>query len=70
MPANVSDRTRGRELWRWRLSDQVLERSEPLAVGIVNVTGDSMYEGARSGTPEQAIEDGRRLVDQWFDMLD
>jgi dihydropteroate synthase len=70
MPANVSDRTRGRELWRWRLSDQVLERSEPLAVGIVNVTGDSMYEGARSGTPEQAIEDGRRLVEQGFDMLD
>ena len=70
MPINVSDRTRGREAWRWRLSDQVLERSEPLAVGIVNVTGDSMYEGARSGTPEQAIEDGRRLVEQGFDMVD
>ena len=41
-----------------------------MAVGIINVTGDSMYEGARSGTPEQAIEDGRRLVEQGFDMLD
>jgi dihydropteroate synthase len=70
MPANVSDMTRGREAWRWRLTDQVLERREPLAVGIVNVTGDSMYEGARSGTPEQAIEDGRRLVEEGFEMLD
>jgi dihydropteroate synthase len=70
MPINVSDGTRGREAWRWRLTDQVLERGEPFAVGIVNVTGDSMYEGARSGTAEQAIEDGRRLVEQGFDMLD
>ena len=38
-------------------------RAEPLAVGIVNVTADSMYEGARSVTPERAIGDGRRLAD-------
>lgn len=50
--------------------DQVIERSEPLAVGIVNVTDDSMYEGARSGTPEQAIADGRHLVEQGFEMVD
>jgi dihydropteroate synthase len=56
--------------WRWKLANQTLERSEPLAVGIVNVTEDSMYEGARSETPEQAIADGRALVDQGFDMLD
>jgi dihydropteroate synthase len=56
--------------WRWKLANQTLERSEPLAVGIVNVTEDSMYEGARSGTPEQAIEDGRRLVERGFDMVD
>jgi hypothetical protein len=43
MPINVSDRTRGREAWRWRLTDQVLERREPLAVGNVNDNGDSMY---------------------------
>ena len=29
-----------------------------------------MYEGARSGTPELAIEDGRRLLGEGFDMLD
>jgi dihydropteroate synthase len=47
-----------------------LERREPLAVGIVNVTEDSMWEGARSGTPKQGIEDGRSLVEEGFEMLD
>ena len=31
--------------------------AKPLAAGIVNVTVDSMFEGARSGTPEQAMLD-------------
>ncbi len=39
---------------RWQLSDQALEPEGPIGVGIVNVTEDSMFEGARSGTPEQA----------------
>jgi dihydropteroate synthase len=64
------DRTRGRAPWTWKLGDQLLERSEPLVVGIVNVTSDSMFEGARSETPEQAIEDGRALVEAGFEMLD
>jgi len=54
----------------WRLSDRVLELEQPIAAGIVNVTTDSMFEGARSGTPDRAIEDGRRLVELGFDMLD
>lgn len=54
----------------WRLSDRELDLSEPIAVGIVNVTTDSMFEGARSGTPEQAIADGGALVEAGFDMLD
>ncbi len=54
----------------WRLRDRTVELEQPLAAGIVNVTVDSMFEGARSGTPEQAIEDGRALVDLGFDMLD
>jgi dihydropteroate synthase len=29
-----------------------------------------MFEGARSGTPEQAIADGKALVEAGFDMLD
>jgi dihydropteroate synthase len=49
----------------WRRDD-----AQPIGAGIVNVTADSMFEGARSGTPEQAIEDGRALIETGFDMLD
>ena len=55
---------------RWRLTDRTLEFERPLCVGIVNVTDDSMFEGARSVTPERAIEDGMRLVSEGFEMLD
>src|SRR5688500_1859305 len=55
----------------WRLRDG-LELSFPpsLAAGVVNVTADSFYSGARSVTPEQAVEDGLRLVEAGFDLLD
>jgi len=39
-------------------------------VGIVNVTADSMFAGARSVTPERAIADGAELARAGFDMLD
>jgi dihydropteroate synthase len=54
----------------WRLADRTLDLALPLAAGIVNVTADSMFEGARSGTPEQAVSDGLALVEARFDMLD
>ncbi|HVY79088.1 MAG TPA: dihydropteroate synthase [Solirubrobacterales bacterium] len=54
----------------WRLADRSLELSQPLAAGIVNVTTDSMFEGARSGTPERAVADGRGLAEAGFEMLD
>ena len=54
----------------WRLADRTLDLTQPLGAGIVNVTADSMFEGARSVTPEQAITDGRALVEAGFDMLD
>jgi len=54
----------------WRLGDLTLDLARPVAAGIVNVTVDSMFEGARSGTPEQAIADGIGLVEAGFDMLD
>jgi dihydropteroate synthase len=54
----------------WRLADRRLDLAQPLAAGIVNVTVDSMFEGARSGTPEQAVADGLGLVRAGFDMLD
>jgi dihydropteroate synthase len=54
----------------WRLRDGVLEFPRPLAAGIVNVTHDSFYAGARSGTADQAIVDGLRLIEAGFDLLD
>lgn len=54
----------------WRLADRTLELQRPLGAGIVNVTVDSMFEGARSGTPEQAVADGLALVEAGFEMID
>ncbi len=54
----------------WRLSGRTIEFPPPLAAGIVNVTDDSFYEGARSGTPERALADGLALVEAGFDLLD
>ena len=54
----------------WRISGRTIDFGPPLAAGIVNVTDDSFYEGARSGTPEAAIDDGLALVESGFDLLD
>ncbi|HST69556.1 MAG TPA: dihydropteroate synthase [Solirubrobacterales bacterium] len=54
----------------WRLADRTLDLARPIGAGIVNVTVDSMFEGARSGTPEQAVEDGLALAEAGFEMLD
>jgi dihydropteroate synthase len=57
----------------WRLADRTLAFDDPgdvAGAGIVNVTVDSMYEGARSGTPEQAVADGLALAAAGFEMLD
>ena len=55
----------------WRLRDGIeLSFPPPLAAGVVNVTTDSFYSGARSATPEQAIADGLGLVEDGFDLLD
>lgn len=54
----------------WQLRHRALDLSSPLAAGIVNVTDDSFFSGARSGTPERAIEDGLALANAGFDMLD
>ncbi len=55
---------------RWTLPGGDLDLTQPRAAGIVNVTVDSMFEGARSGTPEQAVADGLALAAAGFDMLD
>lgn len=55
---------------RWRLTDRTLEFPPPLAAGIVNVTPDSFFEGARSSTPREAVEHGLALASAGFDLLD
>jgi len=54
----------------WRISGRTIEFGPPLAAGIVNVTDDSFYAGARSETPEGAIGDGARLAEAGFDLID
>jgi dihydropteroate synthase len=54
----------------WRLRGRDLDLTRPIGAGIVNVTVDSMFEGARSGTPEQAVRDGLALAEAGFRMLD
>jgi dihydropteroate synthase len=54
----------------WRLADRALDFPPPLAAGIVNVTDDSFFAGARSATPERALADGLLLAEAGFDLLD
>jgi dihydropteroate synthase len=54
----------------WSLPDRELDLTAPLGAGIVNVTDDSFFEGARSGTAEGAVADGLRLAEAGFDLLD
>jgi dihydropteroate synthase len=54
----------------WRVAGGEIDLTRPIAAGIVNVTVNSMFEGARSGTPEQAVRDGRALAEAGFEMLD
>lgn len=54
----------------WSLGATALDLGRPIGAGIVNVTVDSMFEGARSGTPEQAVADGLALAEAGFEMLD
>ena len=55
----------------WRLAGGLeLEFPPPRAAGVVNVTSDSFFSGARSVTPDRAVADGLRLVDAGFELLD
>ena len=66
----LGEATRTAAARSWRLSDRDLELDSPRVAGIVNVTDDSFFSGARSGTPERAAEDGMELVAAGFDLLD
>ncbi len=44
--------------------------SRPLIMGILNVTPDSFSDGGLFYSPQQAIEQGLRLVEEGADILD
>lgn len=55
---------------KWLCAGRQLDLSEPLIMGIVNVTSDSFSDGGRyAGTPE-AIAHGLELLEQGADILD
>jgi dihydropteroate synthase len=54
----------------WWLSDRALDLPPPLAAGIVNASADSFFEGARSSTPQDAVDHGLALASAGFDLLD
>jgi dihydropteroate synthase len=66
----ASTRAVQRQSLRWRLRDRTVGFPRPLAVGIVNVTHDSFFEGGRSGTPHVAIRDGLWMTRTGFDLVD
>jgi dihydropteroate synthase len=59
-----------RERTTWLIRGRTLSFPPALGVGIVNVNEESFFPGARSGTPERAVEDGIVLVDAGFDLID
>ena len=48
----------------------MLDFPPSLAAGVVNVTTDSFFSGARSETPDRAVADGLQLVGAGFQILD
>lgn len=56
---------------RWKVApERALLLGRPIGAGIVNVTDDSMWEGARSETAAGAVADGLRLAAGGFEMID
>lgn len=68
--AAAAARGPGTQALGWRLPGRRCSFPPALGAGIVNVTSDSFFSGARSGTPERAIEDGLALAAAGFDLLD
>ena len=56
--------------WFLARGREVRCNERPLIMGIVNVTGDSFYDGGRYAKPEQAVAHGLELVEQGADILD
>jgi dihydropteroate synthase len=54
----------------WSVGGRDLDLSQPLVMGIVNVTPDSFSDGGRFLSAPAALEHARRLIDEGADLLD
>ncbi len=54
----------------WAIRSGSLSLDRPVILGIVNVTPDSFSDGGQFFSPERAVEQGRRLVEEGADVLD
>lgn len=55
---------------RWETGAGPLDLSEPLHLGILNLTPDSFSDGGRFQIPEAALDQARLLVESGADLLD
>jgi dihydropteroate synthase len=49
---------------------KIINLSEPLVMGILNITPDSFFEDSRVSSPEAALEHARRMLGQGAHILD
>ena len=60
-----------RPRYHWHLRSRILELGErTLLMGVVNVTPDSFSDGGSFLSPQKAVEQGLRLLDDGADILD
>ncbi len=54
----------------WRLRTRSLSLEKPLIMGVINVTPDSFSDGGSFTSWQDAVAQGRRLIEQGADLLD
>jgi dihydropteroate synthase len=54
----------------WSVRGREVDLSQPLVMGIINVTPDSFSDGGRYLSAPAALEHARRLIDEGADLLD
>jgi dihydropteroate synthase len=54
----------------WRLRTRSFALDKPLIMGVINVTPDSFSDGGSFTSSQDAVDHGRRLVEQGADLLD
>lgn len=55
---------------RWRIGTREIVIDHPIIIGIINVTPDSFSDGGNFFTPDAALAQARKLVDEGAEVLD